>query len=171
MDGGRDMMTRKGVRIPKIDRHHPPLLDVGGEIFGFKRQRVARDDRLDHLNERCLVDDTELMPDHLSLIDEDQHGDALHAEALGDHRCPIDVDLDNLQLTLEARSDSLDDGCELLAGLAPIRVEIDKDGKFAAKNLLLKIRVAYFDDRHGPKLADAASLLQSTLARPGSARL
>src|SRR5690554_2166416 len=110
------------------------------------------------------------MPDHLALIDEHEHRDALNAEALRDHRRAVHVHFDHLQLALITGRHSFDDRRELFAGLAPIRIEIDEDRDIAAKDLLLKIRVAYFDDRHSSNLAESAAPLHFQRQRAGSER-
>src|SRR5512143_1293339 len=101
---------------------------------------------LQELEQGFLVRHADVLALHLATL-EDHHGrHALDAEALGDARALVDVDLRDLVLADVLVGDLVDDRRELLARAAPRGREVDQDGGVGLEHLAVEGRVGNGDD-------------------------
>ena len=95
------------------------------ELFG-RAQDLA-----DPLPDLGLGQGAEKAVDELATDDRHDHGNALHLERLAEARVGIYVDLGQDPLAAGFASQLLQDGAELLTRVAPVRPQVDDDGRGA----------------------------------------
>src|SRR5580704_9418690 len=100
--------------------------------------------------------------DHLAALEHQQRGDAGHFIAHGSGAVGVHVHLANLDLALKLGGEFFHDGRDGAAGAAPGCPEVHQHGLIRFQNILVEVRICYFDDSitshfHSPRCSVAPS--------------
>ncbi len=128
VDGAGDVGAPVDRFFSRVDEGDAACLEELDRLLRLDHALSARQVRIDHRAELGLPQRADFAADRATLHEDHERRDRLHAQLAREHRRSVDVDRDDLRLTLELVSERLELGRDGLAGAAPFSAEFNQDG-------------------------------------------
>lgn len=110
-------------------------------VPGFRAlARISLEGSIDHFGELLFGSQPNVVLHHLAALEDVNRGNAHDAIVGGDIRIGVDIDLIDFGFAFVFGRKLLDRGADRLAGTAPLRPKIDKNGNLRFKNLRVELR-------------------------------